>query len=354
LIYVGIDVHKKTCTATLKQESNSIMQQFTFNNNTEGITTLVNQLDTMGECKAVMESTGNYWIRLHDTLEENGIDAVLANPIKTKAIAKAKLKNDKTDSNILCDLLRADLVYESYVPDRRHRMLRQLVRGRLELVQSRTKHRNRIHAILAKYNHTSPCHELFSQQGLEWLKTLQLTPVDRLLLDANLQILSTLNDQIELVTNQVAKLSVEDPRVKLLMTIPGIDYYTALVIISEIVDVNRFATQWKLVSYAGLCPTQRDSGSKHWRGQITREGSRWLRNAMVEAANSARLHDRRLGEFYQRIAKRRGPQKAQVATAKEMLCIVWHMLRNNEPYRTRNPELVENKYKRLERRASMT
>lgn len=353
MIYVGIDVHKKKCIATLKQDSSQIMQQLSFNNSTEGITTLVNQLDTLGECKAVLESTGNYWIRIHDTLEDNGIDTLLANPVKTKTIAKAKLKNDKTDSNILCDLLRADLVYESYVPDGKHRMLRQLVRGRLELVQTRTKHRNRIHAILAKYNHTPPCQKLFSKQGLEWLRNVELTAVDRLLLDANLQILATLDKQIELVTDQVAKHSAEDSRVKLLMTIPGIDYYTALVIVSEIVDVNRFASQWKLVSYAGLCPTQRDSGSKHWSGQITKDGSRWLRNAVVEAANTARLHDERLGTFYERIAKRRGPQKAQVATGKEMLCIIWHMLRNNEPYRTLDPQLVEKKYKRLEMRASM-
>jgi len=79
-------------------------------------------------------------------------------------------------------------------------MLRQLVRGHLELVQTRTTHKNRTHSILAKYNHTSPCQKLFSKQGLEWLKTIELTPVDRLLLDANLQTLATLNNQIEQVT----------------------------------------------------------------------------------------------------------------------------------------------------------
>jgi len=353
MIYVGIDVHSKKCTATLKHGSGSVIQQSTFDNTPSGINSLITTLNAMGESKAVVESTANYWIRIHDMLEDNGIDTILANPVKTKIIAKAKLKNDKADSNILCDLLRADLVYESYVPDSKHRMLRQLVRGRLELVQTRTTLKNRIHSILAKYNHASPCQKLFSNQGLEWLRTIELTPVDRLLLDANLQTLTTLTSQIELITEQIAKHSIEDPRVKLLMTIPGINYYTALTIVSEIVDVNRFATKWKLVSYAGLCPIQRDSGMKRWRGGITREGSRWLRNALVEAANTARLHDQRLGAYYERIAKRRGPQKAQVATAKEILCIIWHMLRNNEPYRTMNPQLVEKKHKRLEWRASM-
>jgi len=353
MIYTGIDVHSKKCTATLKQESGSIIQQSTFDNTPSGINSLITTLNAMGESKAVVECTGNYWIRIHDMLEDNGIDTILANPVKTKIIAQAKLKNDKADSNILCDLLRTDLVYESYVPDREHRMLRPLVRGRLELVQTRTTLKNRIHSILAKYNHTSPYQKLFSNQGLEWLKTIELTSVDRMLLDATLQTLATLTSQIVQVTKHIVKHSIEDPRVTLLMTIPGINYYTALTIVSEIVDINRFATKWKLVSYVGLCPIQRDSGMKRWRGGITREGSRWLRNALVEAANTARLHDHRLGAYYERIANRRGPQKAQVATPKEMLCIIWHMLRNNEPYRTMNPQLVEKKYRRLEWRASM-
>jgi transposase len=86
----------------------------------------------------VCESTGNSWIRLHDTLEDNGIDTVLANPIKRKIIAQAKLKDDKIDSNVLADLLRADLVYRSFVPDKEHRELRQIVRTRVDLVATKT------------------------------------------------------------------------------------------------------------------------------------------------------------------------------------------------------------------------
>ena len=92
----------------------------------------------------VCESTGNYWIRLHDTLEDNGINTLLANSLKTKIIAQAKLKDDKIDSNVLVDLLRADLVYESFVPDKEYRELRQLVRTRLDLVTERTVLKNKV------------------------------------------------------------------------------------------------------------------------------------------------------------------------------------------------------------------
>src|SRR5437016_543377 len=127
VIEIGIDAHKKKCVATLKQDSKKILEQITFQNRTCGIMDLVGHVKSYGEdAIAVVESTGNYWIRLHDTLEDNGINTLLANPMQVRAIAKARLKDDKIDSNILADLLRSDLVPESFVPTKEVRELRQL------------------------------------------------------------------------------------------------------------------------------------------------------------------------------------------------------------------------------------
>ncbi|MDE1840536.1 MAG: transposase [Thaumarchaeota archaeon] len=142
MINIGIDVHKKRCVATLKRgESSDIIEQTTFYNNSTGINQFIEHVkkEFGGTITAVCESTGNYWIRLHDTLEDNGINTLIANPLKTKIIAQARLKDDKIDSNALADLLRADLVYESFVPDREHRELRQIVRTRLDIVTQRTR-----------------------------------------------------------------------------------------------------------------------------------------------------------------------------------------------------------------------
>lgn len=244
VISIGIDAHKKKCVATLKRDSKAILEQVTFQNRASGFAELLGCLRKYNESAvAVVESTANYWIRLHDTLEDNGIDCLLANPLQLKAIAKARLKDDKIDSNILADLLRG----------------------------------------------------------------------------------------------------------RLLMTIPGVDYLTALTIMSEIVYITRFSTPWKLVSYAGLAPSRRSSGDKKHSGGITRQGSRWLRFALVEAAGTTIRYDQRPGNFYSRISARRGPQKAKVAAAKEMLVIMWHMLTKNEPYRTQNHAMTETKYKIMER-----
>ena len=103
-----------------------------------------------------------------------------------------------------------------------------------------------------------------------------------------------------------------------------------------------------MVSYAGLAPSQRNSGETKRSGNITKHGSTWLRYAMVEAAHTTIQNDERIKRFYSRIAARRGPQKAKVAAAKEMLVIAWYMLTKMEPYRTQNHSLTERKYKRME------
>ena len=355
MISIGIDVHKKKCTATLKRDSKRIVEQTSFCNNSYGINEFIQHIKGCykEDAIAVCESTGNYWIRLHDTLEDNGINTLPANSLKTKIIAQAKLKDDKIDSNVLVDLLRADLVYESFVPDKEYRELRQLVRTRLDLVTESTVLKNKVHALLAKYEYQCPVSHIFSNKGTEWLKTIDLSWIDRMAVDAYLDALVAIQKQIAIFTAKIAFVSKEDQRVKLLMTIPGIDYFTALTIVSEIVDIKRFSTPWKLVGYAGLAPSKRDSGDAHRNGgHITRQGSKWLRYIIVEAANTSTRCDDRIGRFYKRIAERRGPQKARVAAAKEMLVIIWHMLIKNEPYRTMNREMVERKYKKIERESN--
>jgi len=349
MISIGIDVHKNKCVATIKQESRRKLEQSSFDNTKQGITNFILHVKkTYGKnVQAVCESTANYWIRLHDTLEDNGIDTVLAHPAKTKIIAQAKLKNDKLDSDVLTDLLRSDMVYESFVPEKYYRDLRSLVRTRLNRVHNVTKHKNMIYAILAKYDYTKPTNQTFSKKGIEWMKTIVLSEIDRMSMDAYLQNIIMNQKQIDIFEAKIAAISNEDERTRLLMSIPGISYVTALTIISEIVDIKRFATAEKLVSYAGLAPSHRDSGQTQKGGGITKRGSAWLRNAMVEAAHTTIRFDPRMESFYSRIAKRRGKQKAKVAAARQMLEIIWHMLNNSEEYRTQNHELTLRKYKKM-------
>src|SRR5215469_4672334 len=139
-----------------------------------------------GKCTAVVESTGNMWIRIHDTLEENEIDTILANPYKTKITAEAKIKSDKLDARILADLLRADLVYESYVPTKEFREKKSLVRHRISLVRNRTMLENKVHSLLDKYDYKSQLTDVFGKSGIIWLKTLDVSTIDRLIMNTTL------------------------------------------------------------------------------------------------------------------------------------------------------------------------
>jgi transposase len=348
-VYVGIDVHKKYCQAALMSQQGQIMHELRFDNTQQGATSLVTLAKSVDpHVKAVVEPSANFWIRVYDKLEEEGVEVKLSNPLRTKAIAEARIKTDRIDAKTLAYLLRGDLVAESYVPTRKNRERRALIRHRASLIQMRVDMKNRIHALLDKHELTRTYTDLFGKQGLEWLHSLQPPTPDREILQSSLQVVETLNEQIRSMDIQIAKDATTEDQAKLLMTMPGVDYYAAMVLLSEIGDVHRFSSDEKLVSWVGLAPQTYQSGESQWTGHITRKGSKRARWILGQCAQSARQHDPRMREFYERIERKHGSQKATVAVARKMLTIMYVMLIRNEPYRGENPDLTEQKHKRLD------
>jgi len=141
--YVGIDVGKAQCRAALVNQQGEVENEFFFENNTKGISELTDVLTR--EDKVVMESTGNLWLNIYDTLDSKNIKVVLANPMQTTN--RKKKKTDKIDARKLARLLKADMISESYVPPIYLREMRALVRHRLSLVRMRTMEKNKVHAI---------------------------------------------------------------------------------------------------------------------------------------------------------------------------------------------------------------
>jgi transposase len=346
---IGIDVGKRKCRASVKDENGNILDEFFFGNDSDGIKQVIKSAEKNHPCRAVLESTGNMWIRLHDTLEDNGIDTVLANTLKTKIIAQAKIKSDKVDARILADLLRADLVYESYVPPKEFREKRSLVRHKVALVRSRTMIENRIHSLLDKYEYRTNLSKIFGKSGIQWLKGLHMSPIDKVILDTSISPIENLSAQIDLVSKEIARYAWKSDDVKILLSMTGIDVFAAMVMSVEIVDIRRFATPWKLVSYAWMAVATRESAGKIKHGKITKHGSAWLRWILVQCARVAVMHDDHLRDYYARIKKRKGDGRAIVATAKEMLVISWYMLSRQELYRYVKKERYEEKLYKLQR-----
>ncbi len=348
-VYVGIDVHKHYCQAALMNQLGQITHELRFDNTTEGTTSLLTLAKSVDpHIKAVVEPSANFWIRIYDKLEQEGVEVKLSNPLRTKAIAEARIKTDRIDAKTLVYLLRGDLVAESYVPTRKNRERRALIRHRASLIQMRVDIKNRIHALLDKHELTHTYTDLFGKQGLGWLRSLQLPTPDQQILQSSLQVVETLNEQIRSMDIQIAKDATSEEKAKLLMTMPGVDYYAAMVLLSEIGDVHRFSSDEKLVSWVGLAPQVHQSGETNWTGHISRKGSKHARWILGQCAQSARQHDPRMREFYERIERKHGSQKAIVAVARKMLAIMYVMLIRNEPYRGENLQLTEQKHKRLD------
>ena len=322
LKYVGLDVHKRVIQGTVMNEDGSILKRDRFTNSPGALRSF---MEDIGEARVVMES-GYCWQQPYQTLEEEGYDVRLAHPLKVKAIAEAKVKTDKIDSETLAHLLRANLLPESYVPPKEIRELRDLVKRRAFLVSTRTRFKNRIHAELTKRD-VDPGTPLFTKRGKALLASLDIDAVNQIL-----PVIDSLDRQIILISGELKRAAELDERARILQTIPGVGYYIALLLVAEIGDVDRFPDAEKLCSYAGLVPSVRRSGDTTRYGGITREGSRWLRWALVEAVHVHLRYDTRLTRFHRRLARKKSHQVATTATARKMLVAVYCMLKAGRPF----------------------
>jgi transposase len=201
----------------LKADDGRLLDESRFENTSQGIHELLEHITVYGKARAVVESTANYWTRIHDILEDHSVDAVLANPRKTKLIVEAKIKFDKLDARTLATHLQGNLVFESCVPPKAKRENRTLVRHRAGLVKTRTEIRNRIHVILAKHELRYDYSDLFGKKGVQWLEGLQLEGVDQTIIKKNPALLKTLDEQIELMTHEIDKTACNEEDIRLII-----------------------------------------------------------------------------------------------------------------------------------------
>jgi len=165
----------------------------------------------------------------------------------------------------------------------------------------------------------------------------------------NLKQLQSLEESVQAITVKIAQEAIDRPDVKLLMGFTGIDYYSAMLLLSEMGPITRFPSAKKLVSYAGLAPSIRQSADHTVHGRITRDGNKYIRWILIEAAQNASRFDPKLRPFYLRVAARRGHQKAITAVARKMLVSIYHVLKRQEEYHGQRDELLERKINRLQR-----
>jgi len=319
----GLDVHKESVYATVMSYGGEVIERRKLSGKDE----VVSFLDRYPVDKVAMESSTSI-VPVYRALRGRGYNVLVSHPKKTRLIAESRIKTDRVDSWAVTELARLDALPLSYVPPDDIAALREKVRRRAFLVRMRAKLKVKIKSHLTINGVTPPSrYGLFTKKGLEWLHSLQSDAIE-----SYLPVLSTLTVQIEKLSKELRRMAPQDMDVKLLMTIPGVGYYSALLIKSEIGTIDRFPDGEKLCSYAGLVPSVSISGGHRRHGSITKEGSRWLRWIMVESVRIHVKYDTSITRAYHAIAERKGRSIAKVAAARRLLMCCDSVLRNHRPY----------------------
>src|SRR5215467_11172000 len=198
---------------------------------------------------------------------------------------------------------------------------------RVSLVRIRSQLKGQVHALLAEHGVANPVSDLFGKRGRLVLDELQLPERSQNRVEACLRLVDDIGKEVEIADTEILGLYETDPRTDRLLPIPGIGPTTAAIVLAEIGDIARFPDADHLCAWAGLTPTERSSADHTRRGHISKQGSRWLRWIMVEAATRG-VANRQLGTFFSSIEKRRGTKIARVALARRLLTVVYYALRD--------------------------
>lgn len=333
--YLGIDLHLKRTYAVLIDSTGKVIDERRVQN--LDIQEYL-QGNVPKETYAVLEATRN-WAFMYDLLKEYVAEVALAHPKELRAIATAAVKTDKIDAKVLANLARLNFLPTSYAAPKEIRDLRLYMRHREWLVRQRTQAKNRIHAVLASYNLVSPMKDLFGVQGRAFLDEVlgTMRPTAQRVVADNLTLADHLSDQIEALE---ADLELSDERkqtIRLLKTMPGVGLVTAIMILAEIGNIQRFNSPKALCHWAGLTPRVHKSDQVVRHGHITKQGSPYLRAAMTRAAATASRSSPKWYRVHENLLPRCGKKGAKVAVARRLLTVLYFMLKRQQPYQENYP-----------------
>lgn len=339
-LYIGMDLHKSTSTFCVMDKGGVVQREQEMRTSPEDVTKFIHSLGKKQKFSIALEPVSQWYVYA-DLLQGLGLEVHLAHPRKLKAISTATSKTDRIDAKVLADHLRTNHLPEAYFSPKQVRGWKETVRSRSALVHLRTQAKNRVHAVLFKNGLQSPPTGLFTKRGQVWLRSLTLEKQFTCSIEKYLSVIAHLDTEIkemEIVLKQTVK---ETKEMELLKSIPGIGDVLSATILAEIGEVTRFKSPKQLQAYTGLVPWVRNSGGKQWSGHLTKQGSRWLRYAVIEAtvalARTKASSD--LKDYYLRIQSRKDQKTAVVATARKLLAIIWSVLQNERQFVARYPAI---------------
>jgi transposase len=342
--YIALDIHKYySVVAGVDREGKEVLSACRVEH-TELEDWLKKHL--LATDRAVIESTTNAW-HVYDLLEPLVGEVLVANPIKVKQIACARVKTDKKDTFILARLLAANLVPTVWVPPKHVRELRQLISHRRRMAGMHTQVVNRMHSVAHRHHLNHPKGKDFQPKNTLWQQDESLSRLEKMQLELDMETRKHLEKQVGRMTRELGRMSHEEPwasEMLYLMQVAGCGVVTGMTILAAIGDITRFDSPKALASYSGLTPGLEQSGVKLRGKGITKEGRRELRWVMVEVAWRAVKADPHWKKYFEELKRRMHPNQAIVAIARHLLTMVWYLLTRHEPYSHYSPERIAYKY----------
>jgi transposase len=345
---IALDVHIDFCEVAIA-EGGEVRSAGRIETKPEAIELFAQSLGK--DDRVALEVTGNAW-QIKRLIEPHVAEVIVVSPNDT-GIRGARAKTDRLDARTLARLLAAGELDGVWMPDRWTQVMRRRLGRRTQLVRTRARAKNEIHATLMRcLVGRAPFSDLFGKRGRRWLSELELPAEERESVDAALRQVEFLDAEIEAVERLICAEALESPEIRRLMGVPGVNVIVAATFMAAVGEIGRFESPRKLVGYLGLDPRVAQSGSAPaTHGRISKQGSVSARHALVEASWSTVRQPGPMHAFYRRIRARRGHSVAIVACARKLASLFWCLLARGEDYAYAQPSLTAKKLRLLEVRA---
>lgn len=347
MLYLAIDQHKSQLTINIRNEHGDVIQKGQVSTKHDDIDeffdTLAKNARRHRGFMAIVEICG-----FNDWLLEKLEKAQCAEIVVIQPNHSSNKKTDKRDANVLGELLwnnrkrlrggqRPNGIRRIFPAAPADAQVRQLTNFRQFLITQRTKTINKIKGIFNKHNRLqdAPTELVRTNKFRKWVEEVQLSFVDRMEVDAHLELWKTYDKQVVEVEVQLARRSEKNKNMFKLKSIPGISAMGAIILLSRIGDIKRFKTPRSLANFFGLTPACHNSAGKQRIGGITKTGSPAARRVLNFAVIHVLRKDKAMKEWHRKIKARRGSKTARVAVMRKLATIIWHMLRWDKEYQFR-------------------
>lgn len=337
MYYGGIDAHKTYLTLAVVDKSGELVHRRK-RIPIGGGEPLLEELAAFRPLQVVVE-TCPFWPWIYDLLAPTDIGFHLAHASRLEAIASAHTKTDSVDAELLARMLQGGLIPQAYPKPPAQRDTARLIRHRAMMVKDRTRCVNRIHNQLHQNGIQAEREVLLRDKGREWLQATvwpQLSCEQASLVSGQLELIDWFTWKVKELDKRIEEEAGKDRAASLLRSIPGVGPYRSLLFATELRPIRRFQSPAHLVSYAGLAPTVKQSGSGHPRhGPIPRGANRWVRGALVSTIPTHVQHapDSCVTQYYLALKERVGWPTARIAAARKLCRVMYAMLSEEEPWR---------------------